>query len=80
MLVHDSHPVTDRLAKTISVMFSLVPEMLARVQERAVLAGHLVCVFPRKEMGWDPVAERAFRGRVRCHPALAEGPCPASGT
>jgi DNA-binding LacI/PurR family transcriptional regulator len=52
-------------SKTISVMFSIVAETLARIQEHALNAGFLICAFPRKEMGWDPASERRFLEQVR---------------
>jgi DNA-binding LacI/PurR family transcriptional regulator len=52
-------------SKSISVMFSMNADLLARVQEHALLNGYLVSAFPRQEMGWAPAAERSFLEHIR---------------
>jgi DNA-binding transcriptional regulator YhcF (GntR family) len=65
MTVNGNPDVLVNRSKTISVMFSLNAEILARVQGRALASGYMVNAFPRSEMGWKPDLERSFFEHIR---------------
>jgi GntR family transcriptional regulator of arabinose operon len=65
MFVQDGQHTRVSRAQTISVMFSLTPEIQAQFQNRALQNGFVISAFPRQDMDWDPAAERVFFEHIR---------------